>query len=152
MNKLNPYTYNLVGGGNTFTTRNLNNSQDVEHNLLSGNKIYISSLNTGLTTGQYYVKKINNTRISLYQSAGDLYLSFANNPNLVSYSNPINIVSSTPNNIVGIATLSGYQEASDEFSNQLLLKEFNVEDSFYRNKVTSSNQIYNIEDAYSAFS
>lgn len=152
VNKLNPYTYNLVGGGNTFTTRNLNNSQDVEHNLLSGNKIYISSLNTGLTTGQYYVKKINNTRISLYQSAGVLYLSFANNPNLVSYSNPINIVSSSPNSIVGIATLIGYQEASDEFSNQLLLKEFNVEDSFYRNKVTSINQIYNIEDAYSAFS
>ena len=152
VNKLNPYTYNLVGVGNTFTTRNLNNSQDVEHNLLSGNKIYISSLNTGLTTGQYYVKKINNTRISLYQSAGDLYLSFANNPNLVSYSNPINIVSSSPNSIVGIATLSGYQEASDEFSNQLFLKEFNVEDSFYRNKVTSINQIYNIEDAYSAFS
>ena len=152
VNKLNPYTYNLVGVGNTFTTRNLDNSQVIEHNLLSGNKIHISSLNTGISTGQYYVKKINNTKISLYQSSGDLYLSFANNPTLVSFSNPVSILTVSPNNIIGIATLSGYHEVDNEFSNQLLLKEFNVEDSFYRNKVTSDNQIYNIEDAYSAFS
>jgi hypothetical protein len=149
---LNPYTYNLVGIGYTFITKSLDNSKTISHNLLSGNKIYIKSNNVGLSTGQYYVKRINNEELSLYQSTGDLYLSFTNNLNLSSYSNSINITEPSFDNIIGVATAVGYEKSNNKFTNQLLLKEFNVEDTRYRNKINSSSQIYNIENAYNAFS
>jgi len=152
-NRLNPFTYNIIGIGYTFTTTRIDEPTiSIPHNLLSGNKIYITSNNVGLSTGQYYVKKVNNNQISLYQSTSDLYLSFANNSNLSSHSNSINIIEPSVNNIIGVATAIGYEESNNKFANQLLLKEFNVEDSFYRNKITSSSQIYTIEDAYNAFS
>lgn len=149
---LNPYTYNLVGIGYTFITKSLDNSKTISHNLLSGNKIYIKSNNIGLSTGQYYVKRINNEELSLYQSTGDLYLSFTNNLNLLSYSNSINITEPSLDGIIGVATAVGYEKSNNKFVNQLLLKEFNVEDTLYRNKINSSSQIYTIEDAYNAFS
>jgi hypothetical protein len=149
---LNPFTYNLVGSGHTFTTTRIDTlTISIPHNLLSGNKIYITSKNVGLSTGQYYVKKVSNTEVSLYQSTSDLYLSFANASNLSSYSNSINIIGAATS-IIGVATALGYEKSNNEFANQLLLKEFNVEDSFHRNKINSSSQIYTIEDAYNAFS
>ena len=149
---LNPFTYNLVGSGYTFTTTKIDNpTTSISHNLLSGNKIHITSKNVGISTGEYYVKKVSNTKISLYQSTGDLYLSFANASNLSSYSNSINIIGAATS-VIGVATAVGYENSNNEFANQLLLKEFNVDDSLYRNKITSSSQIYTIEDAYNAFS
>jgi hypothetical protein len=150
---LNPFTYNLVGSGYTFTTTKIDKpTTSISHNLLSGNKINITSKNIGISTGEYYVKKISDTQISLYQSTGDLYLSFANTSDLSSYSNSINITEPSVNNIIGVATAVGYEKSNNEFTNQLLLKDFNVEDSLYRNKINFSSQIYTIEDAYNAFS
>ena len=154
INNLNIYTYNIVGVGYTFTTKTIptiqNASVPIGHNLLTGNRISIKSFNLELKTGEYYVKKINDTQISLYQSTGDLYLSFASNPS--KRPNSINIIEPSPNNIVGVATLFEYKDADNKFLNQLLLKEFNVENTLYMNKINSSNQIYNIGDAYNAFS
>ena len=152
LSKINPYSFNLVGVGATFETKKLDNSAPIAHNLLSGNKIYINSNNIGINTGQYFVKKVDNYNISLYQSTGDLYLSFARNLNASHYSSPISIIEPSPNNIIGIASVSGYETAGNNLSNQLLLKEFKVQDTLYANKINSSSQIYTIGDAYNAFS
>jgi hypothetical protein len=152
LSALNPFTYNLVGFGRTFTTTKIDEPTiSISHNLLSGNKIFITPNNVGLSTRPYYVRKVSDTEIALYQSTGDLYLSFSNNLNLSSYSNSINITEPSANNIIGVATAVGYEKLNNAFANQLLLKEFNVEVSLYRNKITSSSQIYTIEDAYNAF-
>jgi hypothetical protein len=151
LTKSNSYTFNIVGIGTTFITKRPNTEEVIEHNLLSGNKIYVDSNNSGIKTGQYYIRRINSFTISLYQSTGDLYLSFAKSSNLSSYSNAINLTIPSPNNIIGVATVFDYHNANNNFLNQLLLKEFNVEDSLYKNKVTSGSQIYSIEDAYNAF-
>jgi hypothetical protein len=160
LTNLNYYSFNIVGiGGTVFSTVDLTTNQLINHNLLTGTRIYIKSNNSGISTGQFYVKKINDTSISLYKSTGDLYLSYSKNSTLAVLSNPILILESSNqntiglgNNVVGIVTVFGYHTAYDGFSNQLLLKEFKVTDSSFRNKVTSSSQIYTIEDAYNAFS
>ena len=144
--RLNTYTFNLVGIGTIFATKNINDNTNIEHNLLSGNKIYLNSNNIGISTGQYYVKKIDNYKISLYQSTGDLYLSFSTSLNV--RSSAINLDLGSLNSIVGIASRFEYYAANNNFSNQLLLKEFKVTDSLYRNIITSNSQIYTIEDVY----
>ena len=146
---LNNYTFNIVGLGTTsiFQTTNTG-SNTSNHNLLSGDKIYISSNNKNLPNGDYYVKKIDDKNVSLFKSTGDLYLSFAPSIDLSSKSNPIILDSQ----LVGIATLSKYKDANNEFKNQLLLKEFNVSKTYYMNNAESSSQIYSIEDAYNAYS
>ena len=146
--KLNNYTFNIVGIGTLFkSTLGIDNTSYIKHNLLSGNRIYIQSNNIELTTGEYYIKKIDDVTLSLFKSTGDLYLSFASDLNLSSNSNAISINST----FVGIATIFGYQNSVNGFSNQLLLKEFNISRSYYMNNASSSNQIYTIEDAYNAF-
>ena len=143
----NNYTYNIVGIGSTFKATTPAGITTTQHNLLSGDKIYITSNNTTLSNGEYYVKKINNKVISLFKSSGDLYLSFASDVHLSSNSHPISLDS----NLVGIATLLKYKDGNNTFSNQLLLKEFNISKSYYMNNTEASSQIYTIEDAYNAF-
>jgi hypothetical protein len=152
LSKINLYSFILTGVGATFASRKLDNSDAVAHNLLSGNKIYINSNNTELSTGQYFVKKVDDYNLSLYRSTGDLYLSFAKKLEASQYSNPISIKEPSSNNIIGIATVFGYENAGNNLSNQLLLKEFKVQDALYANKINSSSQIYTIGDAYNAFS
>ena len=144
LSQINSYSFILTGIGATFVTRKLDNSGDIAHNLLSGNKIYINSNNIGISTGQYFVKKVDNFRISLYRSTGDLYSSFVKKPNEPQYSNPIDITNASPNNVIGIASISGYENADDILSNQLLLKEFKVQDTLNANKINYNIQINNI--------
>lgn len=147
---LNPYSFSIVGiSSSVFVTKDLNSTNTISHNLLSGNRIYLDSKNVGLGTGQYYVKKIDETKISLFRSTGDLYLSFSKNSNSIP---PISVSSEISTGIIGICTRFEYVNSSGEFKNQLLLKEFKVEETLFLNKVSSTSPIYNIEQAYSVFS
>jgi len=147
---LNPYSFNIVGiSSSVFITKNINSTDTISHNLLSGNRIYLDSKTVGLSTGQYYVKKIDENKISLFRSTGDLYLSFSKNSNSIS---PISISSGLSTSVIGICTRFEYVNSSGEFKNQLLLKEFKVEETLFKNKVSSTSPIYNIEQAYSVFS
>ena len=156
-NDFNNYTFSLTGIGTIFNSFIIDNNASppsrkvISHNLLSGNKINITSNNSELKTQEYYIKKINSNSLSLYKSSGDLYLSYAGSKNLSTYSSPVNIKTTSPDNIVGVATVLGYQNSVNVFANQLLLKEFNIPLSHYRNKAESSTQIYTIEDAYTTF-
>jgi hypothetical protein len=153
VNDLNPYSFNIVGISSTlFKTKSLSDDVFIKHNLLSGNRIYVNSYNSEISTGMYFVKVVNDDEISLYKSSGDLYLSFAKLSNIASNSSPIKINNPSVNSVIGIASRLEYYQANANISNQLLLKEFKVEEAFRMNKLNSSSQIYNIEQAYGKFS
>jgi hypothetical protein len=141
LDKLNNYSFRLVGVGSIFQTKRLDSNLEFEHKLLNGSKIYVDSKNIGLTTGYYFVKVQSSTSIFLYKSSGDLI------KNTIS----IKLDNDLDTSLVGIGFASGYENASKGFSNQLLLKEFSVKKTLEQNKITSSTQINNLEDAYFAF-
>lgn len=148
----NNYSFNLVGNQTELSifTTTLENEQAAPHYLLSGTKVYLNSNQTGIKSDYYFVKKISSNKISLYQTTSDLCLSLSSDPEKVQRSNPITINSNSYTNI-GTITISGYEDATKGFSNQLLLKEFRVQNSLQRNLLRYSEQIYNIGDAYTAF-
>lgn len=146
--KLNSFTFNLVGVGSIFETRKTSNNSLYSHNLLSGSRIYLNSNNVGISTGYYFVKKQTDNSISLYKSTGDLSLSFFSPNN--DYQINLNNNSSTA--LIGTGTIVGYENLTKGYSNQLILKSFPVKTSYNENKINSSVQINNIEDAYSKFS
>lgn len=149
--QFNNYNFNLIGIGTVFTSRNLENSQNINHYLLSGERIYLNSQRSDLTSGMYFIKKVTEQSLSLYKSSGDLYVSFASNSLISQKSNPVIIENGTPTTLIGSVILSDYQHSLYNFKNQLLLKEFKVQQTLNENKITLAPQIYTIEDAYNAF-
>lgn len=134
---LNVYKFNLTKTSNNsvFSIRNNNR-------LLSGNKVYFNSKSqTEARSGEYFVKKITRNTISLYKSNTDLYLSYSNK------ASAIEIKSSN----VGDITILGYENISEEFSNQLLLKEFKVKETLFQNQIVEEGEINSIEDAFNKF-
>jgi hypothetical protein len=131
------YKFNLTKTSNNsvFSIRNNNR-------LLSGNKVYFNSKSqTEARSGEYFVKKITRNTISLYKSNTDLYLSYSNK------ASAIEIKSSN----VGDITILGYENISEEFSNQLLLKEFKVKETLFQNQIVEEGEINSIEDAFNKF-
>lgn len=141
--ELNDFKFTLVGIGSIFTAKNINTNQTINHGLLSGNKIYLESSYIGISTGYYVVKKISESSISLYKSISGLCLSYTS-----SGYGPILLTNNDNTSTIGTAFISGYESLSSEFSNQLLLKEFNINSTLKMNKITTSNQINSIEEAY----
>lgn len=136
---LNSYRFIIRNDGsnlNIFTIPSRNN-------ILSGAKIYLNSNLSETQNGYYFVKKISQTRVYLFKSSSDLYSSTISNDNSLAFSGLIN----------GEMTIFGYETANEAqiFSNQLLLKEFNVNSTLRQNKATLSGKIYNIEDVYNEF-
>lgn len=146
----NKYSFNLVGTGSVFFTRNQNNI-NVSHYLSSGAKVYLNSNYTGISSGYYFIKRITSNRISLYQTSGELCLSYSSDQEKIKRSNPVQIEGSASLINIGNITLFGYESIDNGFKNQLLLKEFEVEKTLIQNIRASNTQIYNIKDAYEAF-
>ena len=55
-----------VGSGTTILTAN-------NHNFLTGDKIYYNSNSVGISTGVYFVTKINDNQIKLSYSNSDIF-------------------------------------------------------------------------------
>jgi len=146
----NKYIFDLVGTGDIFTTISIENNNPIYHNFISGTRIYLNSNSSLVPSGQYFIRKINETSISLYKSTGDLYLSFS--PNSNQNINPITLNTTSNDYIIGRIILFDYKDSiSFGFQNQLLLKEFTVTETLKENKILFGSQIYNIEDAYNEF-
>lgn len=146
--KLNSFTFNLVGIGSIFETRKVSNNSIFNHNLLSGSRIYLDSSYVGISSGYYFVRTQSVNSIKLYKSTGDLILSFFE-PN---QTYEINLENSSSTSSIGVATIVGYENLSKGYCNQLILKTFPIKEAYNQNKINSSVQINNIEDAYSKFS
>ena len=138
---LNKFCFNIYGEqqssndiiSTVFRTKDVDNNSNVEHNLITGDRIYLSinesnlDPSTGISTikrvkninnqkveegilqdGYYYVKYVSPTLISLYLSSVDLYLSFS--PSNLSYlSTPIGISTNTTSGI-GTGYLYNYNK------------------------------------------
>lgn len=145
---LNLFKFKLVGIGDLFSTNDLvNTNQKHKHNLLSGTRVYFNSENSEISSGEYFIKKIDDTTITLYNSIEKLCLSFIDP---LSYP-AIKLNNNESTKVIGMMTIITYYNITEGFANQLLLKEFTVKNTLKENKIIADNQINNIEDAYNAY-
>lgn len=103
---INDWTYQLTKVGSATTSLL---QTDKEHNFLTGNKLYLNSNQVGISTGDYFIRKITQSRIKLYYSVSDLYRDI---PILFNDSN------------VGVCKVLGYENLNKGFATQKILKEF----------------------------
>lgn len=82
---------------------------DREHNFLSGNKLYLKSNVVGIASGDYFIRKISPTELSLHYSQTNLYK---------------NIPIEFSENNIGIGIAYGYENLTNGFFTQKILKEF----------------------------
>lgn len=145
--ELNKFEFKLVGiefdnnkECNKFLTYDIKTDKEINHNLMSGHKVYYES---SFTTGEYYIKKINNTTILLYDSLEKLSLSYS----LSSDKESTHLKEGKIGNIIAIE----YKNTNKDFTNQLFLKEFTIKNTLKENKIIADNKINNVEDAYLVF-
>jgi hypothetical protein len=154
--RLNRYEFNLVSvnlTGTTYLTKDSNNlstsidpNTSVVHYLISGEKVYLETEYEGIESGYYFIRVRTNNRVSLFKSTGDLILSYSTDEQKRERAVPLTVPS--PGILLGKITIFRFKDLENQYKNQLLLKEFEVQKSARRNLRTSGNQINNIKDAY----